>query len=290
MQISTGVLYMAQPWSLGIIAAARPDPQTIFQRIQGMGIPTVQLQYRADWDNEEGLSAIEAARSEAGIEITTVFCSFPGERYDDIPTVLRTVGLVPEPTRAERVAKVDDIAAFARKLGVRRVAAHIGFIPEDHTDPLYATMVEIVQGICDMLKANDQVLALETGQETAKGLKQFLEDVARDNIFVNFDPANMILYGNDQPIPATELLFPWIDDVHCKDGQWPTEKDKLGHETPFGEGDVHVTEWIATLIRLGYCGNFTIEREISGEEQRQDVLKAKELIESELAKYRTEAQ
>ena len=47
---------------------------------------------------------------------------------------------------------------------------------------------------------------LETGQETADGLLQFIADVGRDNLFVNFDPANMILYGTGEPIEA--LLSP----------------------------------------------------------------------------------
>ena len=90
----------------------------------------------------------------------------------------------------------------------------------------------------------------------------------------------MILYGNDQPIPATELLFPHIDGVHCKDGKWPTQPGQLGHETPLGEGDVNVPAWIGTLLRLGYRGTLTIEREIKGEAQRADIARAVTLLKS----------
>ena len=108
--------------------------------------------------------------------------------------------------------------------------------------------VEAVRGICVELAKNGQVFALETGQETAAGLKHFIEDVAVDNLHVNFDPANMILYGNDKPIPALDVLAPWIDGVHFKDGTWPTVAGQLGTETPLGEGDVDIPASTAKLL------------------------------------------
>jgi len=223
---------------------------------------------------------------ETNVEITTVFCSFSGESYDDIPTVRETVGLVPAATRAERVAKLDQISEFAQKLGVNRVAAHIGFMPEEVSNPDYGVLVTVVQNICDNLKARGQAFALETGQETANTLRLFIEDVGRDNLFVNFDPANMILYGNDNPVEAMDLLGPWVDGVHCKDGSWPTTPGQLGEEKPLGEGDVNIAAWLEKLIGTGFRGTLTIEREISGEEQRRDILKAKQLLEGLIAQYR----
>jgi sugar phosphate isomerase/epimerase len=266
------------------------EPLEALQDVKELGIPTVQLGYPARLDTPEGIEKIKSAVEETGIEITTIFCGFEGESYADIPTVQRTVGLVPESTRAERVAKIEEISIFAQKLGVDRVAAHIGFVPEDHDNPLYPMMVETVQGICDRLSTRGQVFALETGQETAAGLRHFIDDLKRDNIRVNFDPANMILYGNDDPIPALDLLIEWIDGVHCKDGNWPTEEQKansqLGEETPLGEGAVNIPEWIKKLLSLGFTGPLTIEREISGEEQKRDILKGKDLILENINKHR----
>lgn len=269
---------MAKDLALGVITGVSPDPDAALAYVRNLGIPTVQLGYPGDFDSEEGIAAIKAACEKHGIEITTVFSGFAGESYADIPTVRDTVGLVPPATRDARVAFTYKIADFAHKLGVERVAAHIGFV--SHDDPSYGDVVAKVQEICDYLAKNGQRYALETGQETAKELDEFLKDVARDNLYVNFDPANMILYGNDKPIPATELLFKYIDGVHCKDGKWPTEKDQLGHETPLGDGDVDVPAWIGTLLRLGYRGTLTIEREIQGEEQRIDLARAVALLNS----------
>jgi sugar phosphate isomerase/epimerase len=274
---------MAQPLALGVMTSLSPSPLEALQNVQDLGLTSVQVGYRDEYDNEIGIRLIREAVESTGVEITTVFCGFPGESYADIPTVRATVGLVPESTRPERVERVRQIADFTAKIGVERVGAHIGFIPDDPADPQYLALVEVVRGLCDYLATLKLNFALETGQETAATLHRFIADVEengkRTNLKVNFDPANMILYGNDEPIPATKLLAPWIDGVHCKDGNWPTEPNKLGHEVPLGEGAVHGPEWIKTLLELNYRGPLTIEREISGEEQKQDILRAKSLLE-----------
>lgn len=277
---------MAQPLALGVMTSLSPSPFEALQNVRDLGFSTVQVGYRDEYDNEIGVQLIKDAIESTGVEITTVFCGFHGESYADIPTVRARVGLVPAEPRAERLERVWQIAAFAKKIGVKRVAAHIGFIQDDANDPQYTEVVNVVRNICDRFVETRQDFALETGQETAATLHRFIQDVEeggkRTNLKVNFDPANMILYGNDEPIPATRLLAPWIDGVHAKDGQWPTEKDKLGHEVPLGEGAVNITEWIKTLLELGYTGPITIEREISGEQQKQDILRGKALLESVL--------
>ncbi len=212
--------------------------------------------------------------------ITTVFCGFAGESYADIPTVQRTVGYVPADTREERIEKSLKIADFAKALGAPRIAAHIGFIPEDKSSPLHTEMVEVVQRIADYCQELGLGFSLETGQESADALLQFLQDVDRPNVGVNFDPANMILYGSGEPIAALKLLKDYVVSVHCKDGKWPTEEGKLGTEVPLGEGDVGMAQFIATLKEIGYEGPLTIEREISGEKQVQDMIEAKKLLES----------
>ena len=268
------------PLAVGVMTGLGQGALAGLQTVRDADIFTVHLQYPAQFDSAEGIEQIRDAVRQTGVAITTVFCGFEGESYADIPTVINTVGLVPEEPRAARVEKIEQISRFARELSVNRVGAHIGFIPHDTADPRFDALVETVRGICDSLSKREQNFALETGQESAQSLKIFIQEVARPNLKVNFDPANMILYGTEAPIPATKLLMPWIDGVHCKDGSWPTEKDQLGGETPFGQGDVAATAWLQTLIGEGYRGPLTIEREISGPQQMQDVIAAKTLIES----------
>ncbi len=274
------------PLAVGVITGLGEGALAGLQTVRDAGISTVHLQYPAPLDNAEGIAQIREAAAQTGVAITTVFCGFDGESYADIPTVINTVGLVPEEPREARVEKIEQISQFAQQLGVNRVGAHIGFIPHDSADPRFAALVQTVRAICDSLAAREQNFALETGQETAQALKVFIEEVARPNLKVNFDPANMILYGTEKPIPATQMLMPWIDGVHCKDGTWPTAKDQLGEETPFGQGDVAAVEWLQTLVDAGYRGPLTIEREISGPQQMQDVIAAKTLIENVVSNAR----
>ncbi|MEZ6109506.1 MAG: hypothetical protein R3C99_00405 [Pirellulaceae bacterium] len=49
--------------------------------------------------------AFLAKLSEFGITLTAVFGGFEGASYADIPTVVRTVGLVPPETRAARAQR-----------------------------------------------------------------------------------------------------------------------------------------------------------------------------------------
>jgi sugar phosphate isomerase/epimerase len=111
---------------------------------------------------------------------------------------------------------------------------------------------------------------LETGQEPADALLQFIHDVERDNLFINFDPANMILYGSGEPIAALKMVGKYVRSVHCKDGTWAKNPGKeWGVEVPLGQGDVGMENYLRTLLEIGYTGPLTIEREIPQEPERQ---------------------
>ena len=117
-------------------------------------------------------------------------------------------------------SEMKEISDFARLLGVEAVGLHVGFVPHDAADPLHREVVAVTRDLCDHCRANEQNLHLETGQETADVLIEFLGEVGRDNLFVNFDPANMILYGCGEPIAALRKVGRWVRSVHCKDAKW----------------------------------------------------------------------
>jgi sugar phosphate isomerase/epimerase len=215
--------------------------------------------------------------------IVTVVADFEGENYADIPTVERTVGFIPEATREARATRFLAISDFAAQLGVNSIACHIGFVPHNKATAAYQQVRDLVRRICDHAGAHGQTLALETGQEPADVLLEFLHDVERPNLKVNFDPANMILYGTGDPVEALGVLAPHVISVHCKDGDWPP-KDKpgsLGTERPLGEGSVGIPRFIAKLKEIGYRGPLNIEREGSDPERRQrDIAAAVPLLES----------
>ena len=152
------------------------------------------------------------------------------------------------------------------------MALHLGFIPHDPEASLFKEVVAVTAQLCDHCKANGQYLHLETGQETAAGLMDFIAAVGRDNLKINFDPANMILYGTGQPIEALKAVAPHVRSVHCKDGTWSDQPGQTwGQEVALGEGDVDIRKYLQTLKEIGYEGPLTIEREIPEDPERQKV-------------------
>jgi sugar phosphate isomerase/epimerase len=260
-----------EKWPLGVFAGIDAGLGVRLEVARELGVPTIQLhapmkQTRTRYRAEQFVARLD----NLGIRVTVVFGGFEGESYADIPTVARTVGLVPPATRAARLAEMKEISDFARLLGVEAVGLHLGFVPHDPADPLRRDVVAVTRELCDHCRANEQNLHLETGQETADVLVAFLDEIGRDNLFVNFDPANMILYGCGEPIEALRKVGPWVRSVHCKDAKWSARPGlDWGVETPLGEGDVGMENFLRTLADLGYAGPLTIEREIPEEPSRQ---------------------
>ncbi len=258
-------------WPLGVFTSLDAGLGVKLEVARELGVPTIHLhaperKSRTPATAKDFLSRLKAA----GISISAVFAGFEGESYADIPTVSRTVGLVPPETRAARVQELKEISDFTRLLGVSVTALHLGFVPHDPRDPLYGQIVAITRDVCDHCRGNGQSLHLETGQETADALLGFIADVGRDNLFINFDPANMILYGTGEPIAALKKVGPYVRSVHCKDGKWAARPGKeWGAEVPLGDGDVGMENYLRTLKEIGYTGPLTIEREIPQDPARQ---------------------
>ena len=95
---------------------------------------------------------------------------------------------------------------------------------------------------------------------------------------INLDPANLIMYGKANPVDALEVFGEYVRGIHGKDGMYPTDGHSLGAEVPLGQGKVNYPAFVAKLKEIGYEGDITIEREISGEEQKKDIIMAKEVL------------
>ena len=269
-----------QPLEIGVIFWAAGDPRETLRGLKALGAKAGQLGLPGNYSLEGAASRWKQALADEQFELATVVCAYNGEDYADVPTVERTVGFIPRATRRERVERTLAASDFARELGVGSIACHVGFVPHSPDNPNYIAVREAVRRICDHAGANGQTFALETGQEPAEVLAAFIKDVNRPNLAINFDPANMILYGTGDPIQALETVFPWVVSVHCKDGVWPAKAGALGVETPLGKGAVGMDKFIAKLKSLGYKGILSIEREIDNtEEKKADIRTAVELLE-----------
>jgi len=265
---------------VGVMFWAGLNPHETLVELKSWGMRCGQLGVPGDMALDCAAAWKEALDDE-GFTVVTVFAAYPGESYANIRAVQRTVGFVPPATRAAREARTLAVSDFAAELGVPSIATHIGYVPEDPSSESYQAVCEMVRRVCDRAAENNQTFALETGQESAPVLLDFLLATGRANLRINFDPANMILYGTGDPITALDILAPYVVSVHCKDGDWPSKHSSgaLGEEKPLGRGSVGMQRFIAKLKEIGYTGPLNIEREASDPEQRrQDIAMAAALL------------
>jgi len=260
-----------EKWPIGVFASVDAGLGVAWDVISKLQVPTIQL-HAPHRGQRSAAKAEELAGQlrDMNVVCTAVFGGFEGESYADIPTVVRTVGLMPPDTRQDRLAEMKEISDFAKALGCDTVALHLGFIPHDAAAAGYDEITAVTKQLCDHCQGNGQFLHLETGQETAEGLLEFISHVGRDNLKINFDPANMILYGTGEPIEALRKVGAHVRSVHCKDGTWSDRPGETwGAEVPLGKGDVNMQAYLTTLNEIGYDGPLTIEREIPQEPERQ---------------------
>jgi L-ribulose-5-phosphate 3-epimerase len=277
---------------IGLMFWAGEDARKTLQQVKRFGLRAGQLGFAGELPLDRAAERWDEALTAEHFTAVTAVCSYLGEDYADIPTVARTVGLVPEATRAERIARTKAVSDVARALAIDSVACHIGFVPHEPADAVYTQIRDVARELCDYCGANGQSFTLETGQEPAKALLRFIADVDRPNLKINFDPANMILYGTGEPIEALDVLAKHVVSVHCKDGDWPPldKPEALGEERPLGEGDVNVHAFIAKLKEIGYKGVLSIERENADPQQRDaDIRKAIRLLRRFTARERPAA-
>ena len=193
-----------------------------------------------------------------------------------------TLGLVPREYRAQRINELKKGADFANMLGITDVTTHMGFIPENPATTEYRETVVAVREVGAYCKRNNLYFNFETGQETPVTLMRTIEDTGLDNLGVNLDPANLLLYGKANPVDAVDIYGDKIRGIHVKDGMYPTNGHSLGKEMPIGEGLVNFPKLIKTLQKYNYNGPYIIEREISGPQQKIDIIKARDFLYSVL--------
>ena len=266
-----------KPLRLGLIIGIGNDPDAAMAKVHDLGLPTCQVYVE---DFEQGLrTRLLQALDKHQIEATSVVVGGPGREAWDFYDGPLTIGVVPRDTRAARVARMKQASDFAKACGIPAVQSHAGFIPENPNDPVYKETVAAMREVVEYCRRNTQNFRYETGQETPITLVRAMLDVGLDNQGVNFDLANLILYGKANPVDAIEILAPYVQGIHAKDGLWPTNPRELGKEVPIGKGKVDFLRIIARLKQLNYQGAVTIEREVSGPEQIEDVRAAKVYLE-----------
>lgn len=260
----------------------KTDIDAAFSKFQALGLNCCQLSV---WDVEnmftpEKAEEAKAASAKYGIEITALWAGWTGPAAWNFTEGPATLGIVPAEYREMRVRQLIKAADFAEWLGVTDIITHAGFLPESPCDPNFWPVADAIKEIAEVYKARGLWFLFETGQETPVAMLRYIETVGTGNLGINFDTANLILYGKANSVDALEVFGKYVRNTHFKDGLYPTCGNELGREVALGDGKANVPGIIAKLKELNYQGAYVIEREISGDRQIADITKAKTLIES----------
>jgi sugar phosphate isomerase/epimerase len=266
-----------KPLRLGLIIDIGKDPDAALAKVHELGLPTAQV-FVDEFDSNL-VNRLGESLQKYQIEATSVVVGGPGREVWDFYQGPLTIGLAPKATRAARIAQIKKASDFAKQCGIPAVQTHCGFIPENPNDAVYKEIIGALREVVSYCKRNGQNFRYETGQETPITLVRAIGDVGLENQGVNFDLANLILYGKANPVDAIEILGPYVQGIHAKDGMWPTNPKQLGEEVPIGKGKVDFPRIIERLKQMKYRGAVTIEREISGPQQLEDVRAEKTYLE-----------
>ncbi len=267
-------------WSLAIKDLAK----TLATIQQELGLGLVQVGFFGEHiPSEADHDSVVRVVKDSGLEVSATCIGFTGEDYSTIQRIAATGGFVPDDLFEQRCEETIRTARLTARLGVTMLATHVGFVPHDRNDPKYRVMVDRLRRITDALGEIGITLLMETGQERADSLVQFIDEVGRPNVRVNFDCANMVLYGAGEPVEAVEILGRRIAHVHMKDATWSSTPGKTwGQEVPLGDGDAGIPQVVSKLRAIGYQGPLVIERE-AGTNRLGDIRYGADLLRSLLA-------
>ena len=269
----------AQPgrMRLGVFVGMEKNPEAAIAKVRELGFPTCQMSTE-EFDPALAKRLQEASRKQ-GVEITALSSLGPGRHVWDFYEGPLTIGLVPPQTRQARIDHMKRASDFAKLCGISALHSHAGFIPENPNDPNYRETVLALKDVVQHCRSNGQMFLYETGQESPITLLRTIRDVGLDNQFVNLDTANLILYGKGNPHDALDVIGTLVRGIHAKDGLFPTDPKSLGREVPIGQGKVDFPRLVQRLKQLGYNGAITIEREISGPKQAEDIRQSRLFLE-----------
>jgi len=257
------------------------DPKDLITKLQATGVGRVQLA-RDPLREEPGVwSPAPRVLQAAGIGIASGMFGCVGEDYSTLDTIRLTGGIAPDATWEQNWRNIQATADLASGLSLKLVTFHAGFLPHEESDPNCAKLRQRLAKVADVFQARGITLGLETGQETADVLSDFLQKLAKPNVGVNFDPANMILYDKGNPIEALRKLGPWVKQVHIKDALRTKVPGTWGEEVVAGSGEVDWPAFFGVLKEAGFNGDLCIERE-AGVQRVEDIRAARELVEKVL--------
>lgn len=250
-------------------------PEDLAVKLARVGATGVQIALDPLRTGAWGIGATVRALADIGVAIVSGMMTTKGEDYSTLETIRVTGGLRPDEHWAENLRAAEDNARLASELGLRIVTFHAGFLPHERSDPERAVMLERLGKVIRVFAARGVSVGFETGQETAGTLLEALGELP--GAAVNFDPANMILYGMGDPGDAMRKLSSRIIQAHVKDAVPARQPGDWGTEVPVGMGKVDWKAFFETARRCERSIDLLVERE-AGDDRIGDIRAALALI------------
>jgi len=262
-------------WPVGLCSwSLQTDIAGVAEAMAKMGLEHVHLAVRPGL-GPQGKDYIAEVKKQKWI-ISSTMIDFPQEDYSSPETIRQTGGVRPDKFWPCNRKLFLDAVKLTAELNVPYISMHAGFIDVDDRASL-SKFCDRIGTLADAAAESAVILLLETGQESAEHLRFFLQMLNHPAVCINFDPANVILYDNGDPIEALKILIPWIRHIHIKDAIRPQKKGCWGTEVPWGHGQVAANKFLATLKQVGFEGVLALERE-SGTDRCGDIARAVEAL------------
>jgi sugar phosphate isomerase/epimerase len=236
-----------------------PDVRSACAAVWELGFRTIQFGKLEDrYYTPDGRRLLATLLEEQGLRAVAMCIVHDGESYADLEAVRNTVGFLPPETVAMRVRFSQGCVDTAADLDIPLVTTHIGILPRNAHDPGYQRVLHAVDQVASHAHRRGVLFAIETGQETAEELLDFLGRLDTP-VGINFDGANFAAYGIQDPIHALHLLYPKTLGVHIKDYSRPLAAGLLGRSCPLGQGAARVDETLRFLRTAGFAGPLILE-------------------------------
>lgn len=252
-------------------------PDDLVTLLRATGQSKLQLALDPFRDGRWSLAETRRLLARENVDVVSGMMGMAGEDYSSVESIHRTGGVVPDETWDANRAAAVATAEIAAALELGLVTFHAGFVPEPSGGPAYRVVVDRVAEIATIFARRNVRVGLETGQESAPHLAAFLDDLVGMSVGVNFDPANLILYGRGDPVTALDRLAPFVLQVHIKDALPPVRRGEWGIEVPVGEGAIDWPAFFDALQRCPEVDTLAIERE-AGDRRVLDITRAVGLL------------
>jgi len=258
-------------WPVGVCSWSLGND---FEKIAETGVDSVHLAIAPALANNGSQYFAKVAKSK--LKITAAMINFPQEDYSTLESIKATGGIVPDDCWRDNSELALRAIELTAELKVRFLSMHFGFV-DMHNPAKAKTLIERTRMLADKADEHNITLLMETGQESAGELRDFLEKLHHPALGVNFDPANMILYGKGNPVEAVGILGPWIKHVHIKDALQTKTPGSWGSEVVWGAGEVDADKFLKALKSAGFAGALAVERE-GGDDRLGDIKTAVNML------------